>query len=71
MENKIQYRLIKKFGPSIFHVKIPDEIINNLNSYVDKIIKNKESYSSGKRSYVSFVKKIELIVNCFFRIKIF
>jgi len=42
MENKIQYRLIKKFGPSIFHVKIPDEIINNLNSYVDKIIKNKE-----------------------------
>ena len=34
----------------------------------NKIIKNKESYSSGKRSYVSFIKKIELIVKCFFQI---
>ncbi len=34
----------------------------------NKIIKNKESYSSGKRSYVSFIKKIELIIKCFFQI---
>ena len=34
----------------------------------NKIIKNKETYSSGKRSYVSFIKKIELIVKCFFQI---
>ena len=41
MENKIQYRLIKKFGPSIFHVKIPEEIIAKLNNYVEKTVKNK------------------------------
>ena len=34
MENKIQYRLIKKFGPSIFHVKIPEDIIIKLNNKV-------------------------------------
>ena len=34
----------------------------------NKIIKNKEFYSSGKRSYVSLIKKIELIVKCFFQI---
>ena len=34
----------------------------------NKIIKNKETYSSGKRSYVSFIKKIELIIKCFFQI---
>ena len=38
MENKIQYRLIKKFGPSIFHVKIPEDIITKLNNYVEKIV---------------------------------
>ena len=41
MENKIQYRLIKKFGPSIFHVKIPEDIIAKLNNYVDQTIENK------------------------------
>ena len=34
----------------------------------NKIIKSKESYSSGKRSYVSSIKKIELMVKCFFQI---
>ena len=42
MENKIQYRLIKKFGPSIFHVRIPDDIITKLNNYVDETVKDKE-----------------------------
>ena len=42
MENKIQYRLIKKFGPSIFHVKIPEEIITKLNNYVDKVVQDKQ-----------------------------
>ena len=34
----------------------------------NKIIKNKETFSSGKRSYVSYIKKIELIVKCLFQI---
>ena len=38
MEKKINSRIIKKFGPSILQVKIPDEIVKNLNNYVDKII---------------------------------
>ena len=42
MENKIQYRLIKKFGPSIFHVKIPEDIIIKLNNYVEKIVKDEK-----------------------------
>ena len=42
MENKIQYRLIKKFGPSIFHVRIPEEIITKLNNYVDKVVQDKQ-----------------------------
>ena len=42
MENKIQYRLIKKFGPSIFHVKIPGDVITKLNNYVEKIVKDEK-----------------------------
>ena len=42
MENKIQYRLIKKFVPSIFHVKIPKDIITKLNNYVDKVVQDKQ-----------------------------
>ena len=42
MEIKLRYRLIKKFGPSIFHVKIPGDILTKLNNYVDEIIKNKQ-----------------------------
>ena len=42
MENKIQYRLIKKFGPSIFHVKIPEDIIAKLNNYVEEIVKDEK-----------------------------
>ena len=42
MENKIQYRLIKKFGPSIFHVKIPEDIITKLNNYVEETVKNEK-----------------------------
>ena len=41
MEKKINSRIIKKFGPSILQVKIPDEIVKKLNNYVDKIIDDK------------------------------
>ena len=42
MEDKIQSRIIKKFGPSILQVKIPEKIIKTLNDYVDKIINDKD-----------------------------
>ena len=38
MNNNIQ--LLKPFGPFIFKVKIPDKIINDLNNYIDTIVKN-------------------------------
>ena len=39
---KVNIELIKVFGPSVLKVSIPETIINNLNSYIDKIIENKE-----------------------------
>ena len=39
---KINIELIKIFGPSVLKVRIPETIINNLNNYIDEIIKNKE-----------------------------
>jgi len=42
MEDKIQSRVLKKFGPSILHVKIPKDIIEILNNYVDKTVESKK-----------------------------
>ena len=39
---KINIELIKIFGPSVLKVSIPETIVNNLNNYIDEIIKNKE-----------------------------
>ena len=39
---KNDYGLIKPFGPSIFKAKIPEDLINNLNKFIDNIIDNKE-----------------------------
>ena len=36
------YGLIKPFGPSIFKAKIPEELINTLNNFIDNTINNKE-----------------------------
>ena len=38
---KVNIELIKIFGPSVLKVSIPETIINNLNNYIDEIIKNK------------------------------
>ena len=35
---KLEYKFIKHFGPSVFKVKIPQNIVQDLNDYVDKII---------------------------------
>jgi hypothetical protein len=42
MEEKIESRIIKKFGPSILQVKIPENIIKILNDHIDNIITDKE-----------------------------
>ena len=42
MSSKIDFKFIRPFGPVICKVTMPDEIINNLNNYVDKIIDNKK-----------------------------
>ena len=39
---EVQYKVIKRFGPSVFNIKIPNEIVEKLNSYVDKVIEDKE-----------------------------
>ena len=41
---KNNYGLIKPFGPSIFKAKIPDELVNKLNDYIDKTINNEEQF---------------------------
>ena len=39
---EIKYKNLKVFGPSVLKVKIPDEILNKLNSYVDDVLKDKK-----------------------------
>tara|TARA_B100000214_G_C23901556_1_gene596740 strand:- start:249 stop:878 length:630 start_codon:yes stop_codon:yes gene_type:complete len=36
----IDFRVLKPLGPSIVKVKIPEKILNNLNNYIDEVIKN-------------------------------
>ena len=38
MSDKVDFEIFKNFGPSILKVKIPENIINNLNNYVDQTI---------------------------------
>ena len=38
----IKIELIKVFGPSVLKARIPENIVNDLNDYVDKIIEDKE-----------------------------
>ena len=36
------YQIIRRFGPSIFKIKIPKDIVDKLNSYVDNLVKDQE-----------------------------
>ena len=42
MDKKEDFEIIKQFGPSILKVKIPEDILNQINNYVDSVIKNSE-----------------------------
>ena len=40
--DKIDLQIFRPFGPSILKVKIPEKILNGLNTYIDKIIVDNE-----------------------------
>ena len=42
MNSEINFKFIRPFGPVICKVTMPEEIINNLNNYVDQIINNEK-----------------------------
>ena len=42
MSEEINYTVIRQFGPSVFKVKIPINIIESLNNITDEILLSKE-----------------------------
>ena len=38
------FKIIKRFGPSILKVKIPKKVLNELNNYIENISKNKKKF---------------------------
>ena len=42
MSSEINFQFIRPFGPIICKVTMPKEIIENLNNYVEEIIKNQK-----------------------------
>ena len=42
MDKEKNFEILKQFGPSILKVKIPNEILNQLNEYIDNVVKDKE-----------------------------
>lgn len=42
MDKEKDFEIIRHFGPSILKVKIPNEILDQLNEYIDSVIKNEE-----------------------------
>ena len=43
--DKINFELIRRFGPSVFKVRMPDKLVAILNNYIDEIISNEEKLS--------------------------
>ena len=39
---KNNYGLIKPFGPSIFKAQIPNELVKNLNNFIDNTVNDEE-----------------------------
>ena len=46
MNDKLDSRVIKNFGPSVLKVKIPKKIVETINDYIDKIILDKKKAES-------------------------
>ena len=43
---EVKYQVIKNFGPSVFKIEMPEQIVEKLNAYVDKVIKDREKQES-------------------------
>ena len=41
-QNQTNVKLFRPFGPTIMEMDMPEEVVNNVNNYVEKIIKDKE-----------------------------
>ena len=41
-KNKMEHQILKPFGPSIIKIKIPQDTIDQMNLFVDKMVQNKE-----------------------------
>ena len=39
----MELKIVKPFGPSVMQSQIPEKLINDLNDYVDEIIKDQEN----------------------------
>jgi len=60
---KLDYEVINHFGPSIFKVKIPDQILKEINDYIDNIVKNEQKSSDldhGDRLVGDVTQEIKL-----------
>ena len=60
-ESKID--IINPFGPAIAKVKMPENIVNKLNEYVDEIVNNKElskKFDHGKNLIGNVKQEISL-----------
>ena len=62
-EPQIKFQLLKPFGPSIVKVKIPENILKDLNNYVDKTINSEElskKFDHGKNLIGNVKQEIKL-----------
>jgi hypothetical protein len=44
--DEVKYQVVKNFGPSVFKIEMPEQIVEKLNAYVDKVIKDREKQES-------------------------
>ena len=64
----MEYQILKPFGPSIIKIKIPQDTIDQINLFVDKIVNNKdklEKFNEGSKLagnvYQEFLMDIDFI----------
>ena len=48
-----KYQIIRRFGPSVLKIKIPQDVVDNLNNYIDNLIK--DDSKSKKLNYGEYL----------------
>ena len=56
MNNKL--KVIKPFGPTIARVKMPNELIKNLNDYVDEILSDEDKSKKTRKNVKKTTKNL-------------